>query len=368
MKNLGYSQNFLVNKKLVERLISKSNIDVTDYVIEIGPGKGIITDVLSQHAGEVVAVEYDQELYNNLVRYHSHDNVTYIFGDFLKYKLPLNRRYKIFSNIPFQITADIIRKLTDDVNPPSDINIIIQREAAKKNCGIPLQKYEGFRAAIIKAQYKVEITHSFKRSDFFPSPNVDTVMLHMQLWDDRLSGDDLQNYKDLVAFFYTNIKGETAKERLSILFSNEQIKRLGKANRISLSNSYTLITAEQWMNIYYYSKIGLTDEKKKSFKMHIKNFKKWIKNWKSKTEHLYESLVAIRNVEKGLILLMVQKIDSIDNFYKNVHGSAKIWEENLMLDFVDSRFQWVNHKSILESKNNRGSRIYLLDTRRRDWI
>lgn len=42
MKNLGYSQNFLVNKKLVERLISKSNIDVTDYVIEIGPGKGII--------------------------------------------------------------------------------------------------------------------------------------------------------------------------------------------------------------------------------------------------------------------------------------------------------------------------------------
>ena len=98
MKNLGYSQNFLVNKKLVERLISKSNIDVTDYVIEIGPGKGIITDVLSQHAGEVVAVEYDQELYNNLVRYHSHDNVTYIFGDFLKYKLPLNRRYKIFSN------------------------------------------------------------------------------------------------------------------------------------------------------------------------------------------------------------------------------------------------------------------------------
>ena len=66
MKNLGYSQNFLVNKKLVERLISKSNIDVTDYVIEIGPGKGIITDVLSQHAGEVVAVEYDQELYKKL--------------------------------------------------------------------------------------------------------------------------------------------------------------------------------------------------------------------------------------------------------------------------------------------------------------
>ena len=83
------------------------------------------------------------------------------------------------------------------------------------NCGIPLQKYEGFRAAIIKAQYKVEITHSFKRSDFFPSPNVDTVMLHMQLWDDRLSGDDLQNYKDLVAFFYTNIKGETYKKTFS---------------------------------------------------------------------------------------------------------------------------------------------------------
>lgn len=99
MKNLGYSQNFLVNKKLVERLISKSNIDVTDYVIEIGPGKGIITDVLSQHAGEVVAVEYDQELYNNLVRYHSHDNVTYIFGDFLNHLLTIV--VSIFLHRPF---------------------------------------------------------------------------------------------------------------------------------------------------------------------------------------------------------------------------------------------------------------------------
>ena len=132
--------------------------------------------------------------------------------------MPLNRSYKIFSNIPFQITADIIRKLTDDVNPPSDINIIIQREAAKKNCGIPLQKYEGFRAAIIKAQYKVEITHSFKRSDFFPSPNVDTVMLHMQLWDDRLSGDDLQNYKDLVAFFTLILKERLLKRDFLFYF------------------------------------------------------------------------------------------------------------------------------------------------------
>ena len=105
-------------------------------------------------------------------------------------------------------------------------------------------------------------------------------MLHMQLWDDRLSGDDLQNYKVLVAFFYTNIKGETAKERLSILFSNEQIKRLGKANRISLSNSYTLITAEQWMNIYYYSKIGLTDEKKKKFQDAYKKLQKMNKKLK----------------------------------------------------------------------------------------
>lgn len=80
--------------------------------------------------------------------------------------------------------------------------------------------------------------------------------------------------------YYTNIKGETAKERLSILFSNEQIKRLGKANRISLSNSYTLITAEQWMNIYYYSKIGLTDEKKKKFQDAYKKLQKMNKKLK----------------------------------------------------------------------------------------
>lgn len=263
MQNLKNSQNFLFDKKLVYNLILKSKLDKNDTVIEIGPGKGIITNLLAESVGNVIAIEYDENLYRTLVSRNSHKNVEYIYGDFLKYHLPSNQRYKVFSNIPFQITADIIKKITEDNNPAEEIFLIVQKEAAKKYCGIPYQKYEGLRAAIVKAQYQVDILHVFKKNDFSPAPNVDTVLLHLKRNSQILCSSDLKDYKDLVAYFYTHGKGESSKERLAVLFSNTQIKRLCKENNINLYDTYTKITSEQWIHIYHYSRIGLTVEKKR---------------------------------------------------------------------------------------------------------
>ena len=234
MQNLKNSQNFLINKNLVRNLIVKSKLEKNDTVIEIGPGKGIITNLLEEYVGNVIAIEYDENLFRI-----------------------------VFSNIPFQITADIIKKITEYNNSAEEIFLIVQKEAAKKYCGIPYQKYEGLRAAVIKAQYHVEIMHTFNRSDFSPSPKVDTVLLHLKQKKNTLSLSEYKDFKDLVAYFYSQGKGKSSKDRLAVLFSNAQIRRLCKDNNINLLDSYTKITSEQWMNVFLYSRIGLTAEKKR---------------------------------------------------------------------------------------------------------
>ena len=126
MQNLKNSQNFLINKNLVRNLIVKSKLEKNDTVIEIGPGKGIITNLLAEYVGNVIAIEYDENLFRILVSQNKFENIEYVYGDFLKYHLPSKQRYKVFSNIPFQITADIIKKITEDNNSAEEIFLIVQ--------------------------------------------------------------------------------------------------------------------------------------------------------------------------------------------------------------------------------------------------
>lgn len=262
MTDIRYSQNYMKNSRVVRSLVERSGIGKNDYVIEIGPGKGMITEVLAEFAQRVTAVEYDKILYERLIGKNHLENVEYIHGDFLKYALPWGQDYKIFSNIPFQITADIMRKITEGRSCPGEIFLIMQKEAAKKYCGIPKQKYEGLRASLLKVKYEARIVYDFERSDFYPAPDVDIVLLHLKKKKTALAEKEYEEYRDLVSYFYTCNRGNAAGDCLLALFTKEQVKRLAKSNRISLSESYTKITAGQWEGIYFYAKTGLAPEKR----------------------------------------------------------------------------------------------------------
>src|SRR3989344_6337013 len=124
------SQNFLWNRELVNQLIRASSIAKHDSVLEIGPGTGIITHSLLATARQVIAVEADYRLHHDLtVRFSHTPNLRLIHGDILNFNLP-HQPYKVFSNIPFSITGEIIRKLLLAPHPPSDSYLILQSEAA----------------------------------------------------------------------------------------------------------------------------------------------------------------------------------------------------------------------------------------------
>jgi len=174
--NLSVSQNFLTSRKTIDRLLRIANLTNTDNVLEIGAGKGHITKALIKKCNFVTAVELDKTLYQKLsVSLAGERNIKLINNDFLKIKLPQNE-YKVFANIPFSITTDIIKKLTQSENPPVEAWLVMEKGASKRFSGKP---DENLHSLLLKPFYDIEIKYYFSKDDFHPSPSVDTVLFHI---------------------------------------------------------------------------------------------------------------------------------------------------------------------------------------------
>ena len=175
--NIPYSvsQNFLTSRKTIDRLIRIAGLQKNDTVLEIGAGKGHITKALSDACGKVISYEIDLRLYQRLKK-QLQSNVKLHYGDFLKYRLP-RESYKVFANIPFSITTDIVRKLTTADPLPQGMWLIMEKGAAKRFCGIPK---ESLASLLIKPRYDTKIVYHFSREDFHPAPRVDVVMLELR--------------------------------------------------------------------------------------------------------------------------------------------------------------------------------------------
>lgn len=170
------SQNFLTSRRLLERIVGKSTITKNDIVLEIGSGKGHLTEVLCRKANFVYSVEIDRKLYEHAkARLKNAGNLKIICKDFMKYQLPNKGNYKVFANIPYYLTTKIIKKLTEDAHPPSEIWLVMEKGAAKRFLGIPTEtKY----SLSLKHRWKLNIVYFFNKEDFHPKPSVDSVLLH----------------------------------------------------------------------------------------------------------------------------------------------------------------------------------------------
>jgi len=261
-KSILYSQNFLKKPELVQHLLEKSSIGPNDTVYEIGPGRGIITEQLASRCKKVITIEKDQELFSKLKdRFYQNHKIEIRQGDFLKDRVPQGE-YKVFSNIPFNITADIIRKLINTENVPEDIYLIVQKEAVKKFIGSPYASRESLTALLIKPWFEPKVVHNFKRNDFQPSPNVDTVLLQLQKRRRPLvENKNRQIYKDFLAYTFSQWQ-PTLKKSLRKIFTKEQFRRLAKDLNFNQSATPTEIKFDQWLGLFKYFLVGVTDSRK----------------------------------------------------------------------------------------------------------
>lgn len=243
-----YSQNFLKSPSLVDQLLNKSGISFNDVVYEIGPGKGIITERLARRCRQVIAVEKDPRLVNALYsRFAQTTNIRIDAGNFLEYRLPCSP-YKVFANIPFNITSAVVTHLTSATVPPDDAYLIMQKEAAEKFLG---QSRESLYGILLKPSFELSLHHHFRRSDFTPAPRVDVVMLRLRKRGPPLiPRSDASLYRDFVVYSFTAPQ-PSLRHTFKDIFTPHQLKYLSSSLHIDFDGTPTFLCFEQWLSLFY---------------------------------------------------------------------------------------------------------------------
>jgi 23S rRNA (adenine-N6)-dimethyltransferase len=250
-QNIFYAQHFLKDPCLIASLLDKSSIGPDDVVYEIGPGKGIITAQLARRCKQVVAIEKDPRLVVLLLRqFADRPHVTIHEGDFLHYCLP-RKPYKVFANIPFNITKAIVTRLTTAEYSPNDVYLVMQKEAGEMFLGKPR---ESLYTVLMKPWFEVEIVHHFRRKDFVPKPGVDVVLLRLRKRGPPLIHHaDRQCFRDFVVYGFTTWR-PTVGDILKGIFTGQQLKHMSRELAIDLHETPITIAFEQWLNIFAYFK------------------------------------------------------------------------------------------------------------------
>jgi len=246
-RSIHYSQNFIKSRYLVDELLDKCDIGLNDIFYEIGPGKGIITECLAQRCRQVIAIEKDPLLVDALrAKFALTANIRLHEGDFLEYRLP-SGSYKVFANIPFNITSAIVTRLTTAPVPPDDTYLIMQKEAAEKFLGEPRESLYGI---LLKPCFALELLHIFRRSDFIPAPRVDVVMLRLRKRGPPLvTRNEMPLFRDFVIYSFT-----TPQPSLRItfkgLFTSNQFKLLSNNLDSDFDMTPTSLDIEQWLCVF----------------------------------------------------------------------------------------------------------------------
>ena len=171
---LSVSQNFLTSRQTIRRLLALTDICSEDLVVEIGPGKGHITRELLPQCRALLAAELDPALCARLKEnFACEPKFTLFPGDFFSMSLP-QEPYKVFANIPFSCTTEIIRRLAWGGSPPKAAWLLMEKGAALRFCGKPR---ESKSALLLRPFFQVDIVAHVSRQEFHPAPRVDTALL-----------------------------------------------------------------------------------------------------------------------------------------------------------------------------------------------
>lgn len=182
-----YGQNFLIDTHVLERIIDAAGITKEDFVVEIGPGIGTMTQYLCESARAVAAVEIDKNLIPILADTLSdYDNVEVINEDILKVDLAAlaqekngGKPIKVVANLPYYITTPIIMGLFESHVPIESITVMVQKEVADRmQCG-PGTKDYGALSLAVQYYAKPEIVANVPPNCFMPRPNVGSAVIRL---------------------------------------------------------------------------------------------------------------------------------------------------------------------------------------------
>lgn len=187
-----FGQNFLIDSHVLNKIIDAAEITKDDFVLEIGPGIGTMTQYLAEAAREVTAVEIDRNLIPILKEtLAAYDNVTVINQDVLKTDIAAlaqekngGKPIKVVANLPYYITTPIIMGLFESHVPISSITVMVQKEVAMRMQAGPGTKDYGALSLAVQFYSEPYIAANVPPNCFIPRPNVGSAVIRLKSYEE----------------------------------------------------------------------------------------------------------------------------------------------------------------------------------------
>lgn len=256
-----FGQNFLIDTHVLEKIIASANITKDDFVLEIGPGIGTMTQYLAEAAREVAAVEIDNTLIPILAdTLKDWNNVTVINNDVLKVdlrQLALEKNgglpIKVVANLPYYITTPIIMGLFENKVPIDSITIMVQKEVADRMQVGPGTKDYGALSLAVQYYAKPQIVANVPPNCFMPRPKVGSAVIRLEKYEEPpvQVKDEKLMFRIIRASFNqrrkTLVNGLKNSQELS--FSKEEIEKALTNCGLSLNIRGEALTLEKFAEL-----------------------------------------------------------------------------------------------------------------------
>jgi len=231
-KSLG--QNFLKDRSVLAKIVEAAELSSSDYVVEVGPGKGVLTRELIANAGRVTAIELDDRLIEGL---REIEGLDLVHGNALDWRPP-KEAYKVVANIPYYITSPLISHFLEAEVQPSKMVLLVQKEVAEKLCAKPGKM--NVLAIHVQVFSKPRIVCTVKPSAFTPAPKVDSAVIVIDVYDKPL----VEDYKRFFGIVHRAFSNKRKMLSNTLPDFKERLIELGfqdlRPERLSI---------EDWMNL-----------------------------------------------------------------------------------------------------------------------
>tara|TARA_B100000945_G_C20207260_1_gene514354 strand:- start:11 stop:772 length:762 start_codon:yes stop_codon:yes gene_type:complete len=167
-----FGQHFLINKFISQKIVDSITFDPAQYIIEIGPGRGALTEFLIEKSNQIKLIEIDSDCINILE--NKFPNTEIICDDFLKIELKQLglQKYSIIGNFPYNISSQILFKVLENRNDINQVVGMFQKEVADRICSEPKSKKYGILSVLIQAYFDCEKLFDVSPNNFNPKPKV----------------------------------------------------------------------------------------------------------------------------------------------------------------------------------------------------
>ena len=232
-KSLG--QNFLIDKNIIRKILQLSSIG-NRQVIEIGPGRGALTDeIIKKKPSSLILIEKDLQLTKELKRkYSNNGNIKIYNNDILRFDLEkiLKKNSIIFGNLPYNISSQILVKSIKFKNwPPKymDIIFMFQKELGEKIVGSYNTKNYGRLSILSNLRLKIKNKFLVSPNCFKPKPKVNSMVIHFQPKKMLFDIEDISKLEKITNIFFSN-KRKMINKNISKLLNEKQIRDIDQLN------------------------------------------------------------------------------------------------------------------------------------------